>query len=420
MPPWRGSGLPRFKLDWWTLRSVDFTSFSNVYEGQVTGTLPDGSTQERGIWLFAVDDGSTDSVLLSLEQDQSLYVGRLDLSSVSALGTAFASVSWVEVAAATDDSWVADHWHVYAHGYHWLVYAWHTDTDGDNVSDYEIARLARFSEETLNDLEIADIATNGSSIEVPHGEAFLRNYYLNINDLWMVESTQGVAIELWVHITPGPHGYPTGNQYIAVLDVDTAMTGFDWAPYYFRDGTVYGEPPVNTMGSAVREEDGGNVYYHMMTGRYITQQSSYETSYPGVDYGIVDEDWNHVDASEAPVLSIETTVWTDNLMKPSMVRFKNGWFVLTYLYTDRTTLSTGDEKFNLMQRLYRDDLTLVDERTLFTATSTMTCGRPFCMQFGDWLLTCWDLAEDTGERYPHPAGCWIRIDHIPGFGPSLP
>ena len=91
-----------------------------------------------GLWLFAVDDGSP-QLALSAESDGKLLMGRLNVTDPSA------TVSWQIVASPADAGGlsIADHWHIFAHGYHWLVFS----VAGDSASyllklDKNFKRLA--------------------------------------------------------------------------------------------------------------------------------------------------------------------------------------------------------------------------------------------------------------------------------------
>jgi hypothetical protein len=68
-------------------------------------------------WLFAVDDGSAD-ILFSGEQSHELVVGRGFDPSSAVVTTVVANIADFGVLEYTN---VTDHWHVYAHGYHWFA-----------------------------------------------------------------------------------------------------------------------------------------------------------------------------------------------------------------------------------------------------------------------------------------------------------
>src|SRR3990172_7089767 len=77
------------------------------------------------VWLFAIDDGSP-KLAVSAESDGQLLVGRLDANDPAA------SVAWQTAAGPADTGGIsiADHWHIYAHGDHWIVFS----VAGDSAS----------------------------------------------------------------------------------------------------------------------------------------------------------------------------------------------------------------------------------------------------------------------------------------------
>jgi hypothetical protein len=121
------------------------------------------------LWLFAVDDGNP-QFALSAESDGRLLMSRLDMTNPNA------TVSWQTVAGPADTGGVsiADHWHIFAHGYHWLVFS----VAGDSASyllklDRDFQRLA-----------LAPVGhTDGPT-----------------NDMFLVAEPNGVAV---AHFAPG-------------------------------------------------------------------------------------------------------------------------------------------------------------------------------------------------------------------------
>jgi hypothetical protein len=84
-------------------------SFSKVYEGSV---------DQANIWLFPVPD-SDGRMILSTERSNELYMAELTVDDPSA------RVSWKQVVSSSDidGNKIADHWHVFAHGYHWITFS---------------------------------------------------------------------------------------------------------------------------------------------------------------------------------------------------------------------------------------------------------------------------------------------------------
>ena len=127
------------------------------------------SIQGAKLWLFAVDDDNP-QLALSAESDGKLLMGRLEVTNPST------AVSWQTVGSPADTGGVsiADHWHIFAHGYHWLVFS----VAGDNASyllklDKDFQRLAL--------------------VPVGHTDG-------PTNDMFLVAEPDGVAV---AHFAPG-------------------------------------------------------------------------------------------------------------------------------------------------------------------------------------------------------------------------
>ena len=137
------------------------------------------------LWLFAVDDGNP-QLALSAEADGKLLMGRLNVTDPAA------TVSWQTVASSADTGGasIADHWHVFAHGYHWLVFS----VAGDSASyllklDRDFQRLAL--------------------VPVGHTDG-------PTNDMFLVAEPDGVAVG---HFAPG-YGHTVHR-----FDVQAKKTG---------------------------------------------------------------------------------------------------------------------------------------------------------------------------------------------------
>ena len=127
------------------------------------------SIEGAKLWLFAVDDGNS-QLAVSAESDGKLIMGRLDVTNPAA------SVFWQTVAGPADTGGVsiADHWHIFAHGYHWLVFS----VAGDSTS-YLLKLDKDFQRLSLVPVEHTDGPTN---------------------DMFLVAEPDGVAI---AHFAPG-------------------------------------------------------------------------------------------------------------------------------------------------------------------------------------------------------------------------
>lgn len=143
------------------------------------------------LWLFAVEDGEG-KVVVSAEHQGRLLMGRLDLNQPEA------KVDWKVVLDPSEIQApsLADHWHIFAHGAHWIVVS--TPFSGSYLLklDRGFNRLGLFS--------VAPGQQSGPD-NVP------------TNDMFLVEEPQGVAVG---HFLPGrghrifrfdPNGNPLGT-----------------------------------------------------------------------------------------------------------------------------------------------------------------------------------------------------------------
>jgi hypothetical protein len=122
------------------------------------------------LWLFAIDDGSR-QVAVSAEEDQQVMLGRLDPQNPTR------PVDWRVAISKADASGrgVADHWHIFAHGVHWIAYSVPGDQD---------SYLATFDK----DFKRTNLVTIDTSGNVP------------TNDMFLVAEKDGVAVG---HFLPG-------------------------------------------------------------------------------------------------------------------------------------------------------------------------------------------------------------------------
>ena len=91
----------------------DITEIPYTFDEQTTVAVSGAP-----MWLFAVDDGE-DRPALSAEHGNAIVMGRLDLSAPES------AVAWTTVASSADTGGegIADHWHIFAHDYHYIVFS---------------------------------------------------------------------------------------------------------------------------------------------------------------------------------------------------------------------------------------------------------------------------------------------------------
>ncbi|MBI4296526.1 MAG: hypothetical protein HY667_05365 [Chloroflexi bacterium] len=289
------------------------------------------------VWLFAVDDGNP-RLALSAESDGQLLVGRLDISNPTA------PVSWRTVAGPADTGGapIADHWHIYAHGYHWLVFS----VAGDNAS-YLLKLSKDFQRIALVPVGHADGPTN---------------------DMFLVAEPGGVAVG---HFAPTSRG-----QIIHRFNVGARKIG---------EASIGGGAFAHTNGSSAIPVEGGYLLF------------ATETLNPSVAGAVrmiqLDASWRPV--SSKAVLDETGT----NAAMPTAVRLANGYMIVNLRV--RTGVSPRgaapgplpqpggllpDDSGALVRLVLTPDGTVVNRETLAPAGTN----RPHTALVGDLLVTTWD------------------------------
>ncbi|MCJ7743213.1 MAG: hypothetical protein MUO99_01460 [Dehalococcoidales bacterium] len=292
------------------------------------GTIP-GAT----LWLFAIDDGAP-QLALSAESDGRLLMGRLDVTNPNA------AVSWQTVAGPDDTAGVpiADHWHIFAHGYHWLVFS----VAGDSASyllklDRDFRRLALVS--------------------VGHTDG-------PTNDMFLVAEPNGVAV---AHFVPG-YGHT-----IHRFDVQANKTG---------QVRIGGGSFTHANGSSAIPVEGGYLLF------------SSETLNPSVTSAVR---LIQFDASWQPI-NVRTVLDEDgtNAVMPTAVRLDSGYTIVHLRI--RTGVSPRgqpqpgsllpDDSGALVRLVLAPDGTIVSRETLVSNGTN----RAHTTLVGDLLVTTWDEA----------------------------
>ena len=299
------------------------------------------------MWLFAVDDGDP-HLALSAESDGQLLMGRLDMANPNA------TVSWRTVASPADTGGVpiADHWHIFAHGYHWLVFS----VAGDSASyllklDRDFKRLAL--------------------VPVGHTDG-------PTNDMFLVAEPDGVAVG---HFAPG-YGHTIHRFDVQAKKIGQVRIG----------GGMF----THTNGSSAIPVEGGYLVY------------ASESLNPSVTSAVraikFDSSWHPVDI--IPVFDENGT----NAVMATAVRLDSG-YTIVYLrlrtgVSPRQKLPSApqpgsllpDDSGALMWLVLTQDGTVVSKETLVSGGAN----RPHITLVGDMLITTWD-ENDTAH---------LRVDRI--------
>lgn len=194
----------------------------------LTAGLP-STASGHGQWLFYVDDGVSAvdgdaSLVASVETENDIYIARFTSADLSTPTSGWNSLN-AESEAKTwtftrDDgtsdfyAGIADHWHIFAHGYHWIACslfgAPYADGTGDSTMGVGVM-LIRFTVDAAGapqDIEYFQIFSPESTwwsrttyyyMKFGFSPSFGWNYTLKYptNDLFLVEEAEGVAVGIY-------------------------------------------------------------------------------------------------------------------------------------------------------------------------------------------------------------------------------
>lgn len=130
------------------------------------------------LWLFAVPDDQN-QIVLSTESNGSIKMAKFDINNPTQ------KPDWKTVVSNSDinGKGVADHWHEFANGYHWIAFSISEATTG----------YALKVDRDLNKVKLAKIA---DKITLKEGEVPMvnpMNPYLPTNDMFLVPEDNGVT-----------------------------------------------------------------------------------------------------------------------------------------------------------------------------------------------------------------------------------
>jgi hypothetical protein len=261
-------------------------------------------------------------------------MGRLDVTNPDT------SVSWQTVASSTDTGGVsiADHWHIFAHGYHWLVFS---------VAGGSASYLLKLDENFLR-LAIVPVGhTDGPT-----------------NDMFLVAEPDGVAVG---HFIPG-YGHT-----IHRFDMQANKSG---------EVRIGGGIFTHANGSSAIPVEGGYLLF------------ASETLNPSVTSAVrliqCDTTWNPVNVST--VFDEDGT----NTVMPTAVRLDSGYYIVHLRVRTGVSPQSGsllpDDSGAMVRLVLAPDGTIVSRETLVSDGTN----RAHTTLVGDLLVTTWD---ETGTVY---------------------
>ncbi len=158
---------------------------------KVTETTVDGGNQ----WLFPINDGET-KLAVSSEQGNSIVMGRLDLDHPDR------TIEWKTVASSADTGGegIADHWHIFAHDAHWIVFSVQQANRSFLVKlDKQFERMSLTPVANKDELTPEDIEALGI-VSPPDDPMASKNKPVVTNDMYLIAESDGVAVS---HFVPG-------------------------------------------------------------------------------------------------------------------------------------------------------------------------------------------------------------------------
>lgn len=284
------------------------------------------------LWLFAIDDGQPD-LAVSAEKSGNLLVGRLDVAHPDA------TISWQTVIDADDFS-VADHWHIFAHNYHWLVFS-----TTSAQSSYLLKLDADFEEVALYPVVDPDDAS------------------IPTNDLFLVEEPNGVAIGYF---------HPLVGHDVYRLDTDGVLT---------EVVTIGGGDAMHSNGaSALNLNDNGYLVLAPESLNPSTPSDVLELTF--------DPNW---------ALTSNKTLFTEENNQFAMataVLLDDGYSIMNVRVRDLDESDLPPEGGALVQYVLDSNGAFVSQETLLDMNQE--CNRPHTTLFGDLLVTTWDDPDGVG------------------------
>ena len=221
----------------------DNISFQTIFEGQIDAPL----------WLFAVTDDEG-QVVLSAEKDQEIIMAKFDPNNPKA------KLNWKTIVSKNEVGGVADHWHVFTHSYHYLVFS-----QPKANSAYAVKVNKNLKRVAMN--HIVD------NYEVPKNERPpFGGEYLITNDMFLVPEPEGVTAAFFL---------PTIGHKLFRMDKDLNV---------FETKNIGGGKLVHGNGSsAIMTKNGFDV---LASDTIMLFQQS------GVQLPQYDKNWNFVKARE--------------------------------------------------------------------------------------------------------------------------
>jgi hypothetical protein len=324
--------------------------FAKLYEGEV----------DAPVWLFAVADDEG-RVVLSAERNQGIDMAYFDPEDPNA------RLTWKTIVSKNEVGGVADHGHVFAHGYHYLVFSEPVADSAYVVKvDSDLNRVAM--EHIVDRYELP------ASERPPVGGEFLIT-----NDMFLVSEEDGIAAAFFL---------PTIGHKVFRMDEDLNV---------HDTVTIGGGQIVHGNGSsAIQTADGFDV---------LAADTIMHIQQSGVTLLRYDEDWEFEESiqlidndGESAGMTIGVYLSDGSLVMHARVN------VDAYGRGEMPPPSTSgqltDDGGNIARYVFDPTGSLVSTEYLYEGTKGH---RPHTALVGDLLITTWDETD---------AGAMMRIDRV--------
>ncbi|AJM92713.1 hypothetical protein NPIRD3C_1501 [Nitrosopumilus piranensis] len=322
------------------------------------------------LWLFPVVDDSQ-GLVLSAETNGEIIMSRVDPLNPPSFG----SPSWTTVATSVDSGGenIADHWHVFAHGYHWISFSTASAKKCFLLKlDSNFNRIGKFS-----------VYSSRNSKGFPNTVT---------NDHFLVEEKNGIAVALFQHGDKSSTGKP--RMIICKFGINGIGKGVKTVPAdshhnYSNGGTAYlqtGRCPAHVSPC----------FMAFMPEKIV------ETVEGSLIHLIVDKKWQITSSSKI----LQKT--GHNYSMSSMVYWKNNFGILTvkdYNLKKKVKFPSGA---NIMRYVVDGKFKQYGKKTIVLGNAH----RPHTTLYStktrrkmNFLITCWDQSNSKPQGY-------MRVDRI--------
>jgi hypothetical protein len=327
-------------------------SLSAIHEAPMSGA---------NIWLHSVPDGQG-RVIMSTERDQVIWMAELDVNNPGARPDWKQMVSKAELGG----SGVADHWHVYTQGDHYLVFS------QPSANSAYIMKV----DSDLNRVALKQIVDQYPLTEDdgPQAQNSNQTQYLVTNDMFLIEEPDGVTAAFFL---PG-----VGHK---LFRMDTNLNVYEIK-------NIGGGDYQHGNGSSAIAVDGG---FHLLASDTIV-----EVMQSGVRLIAFDSDWEPI--SEQVLVNFDH----QSIGMVSGVYLDDGSLIM-HARTSLDAVGRGEQAPSrssntdsdagyIARYLFDADLELASVDYLYD--DDKTASRPHTSLIDNLLLTAWDYQGNTTLR----------------------